>query len=657
MLVEETAPLEPPGRSRPIQWAVALVLVLIVGSFSYLDGQRYLGLQRAVRETLTAREAMSETLSLLKDAETGVRGFLFTGETKFLEPYDNAQPVLQADLLKLTHIGETNPAQTASAARVDVLARQELETLHMMIEQRNRSQLLDAGAVMLLERGKQIMDELRVEIARMLVRADAHLDEREQASVRAMFRVELVMCVVIVSGVALAFAGLSGAQRETRQARAMARRLSRDIEAKEAAEKQLRAQSRLQESILDNIGDGVFVVSSDRRALVLNPAARQILPLAPGDSLPAEWSKVCKIYLPDGETLFPREQGPLLRALAGEPTDGLEMMARTRDGELRSYSVSTRPIQEDGGIVGAVSVYRDTTDRIRVARDLEESEHRYRVLSQATFEGILVTIAGRIVDSNENFARWLGYTPRELIGMAKVDLFAEAERARVHELSQQPEVLYEARLQRRDGSCFPVEVRARMVSLRDQQVRLAAVRDITERKRREAELEALSLRDALTGLYNRRGFMELARHELELAERARKCCATFFADLNGMKVINDKLGHDAGDDAIRAAGKVLARVFRSSAVVARLGGDEFAIFVVDCDEAGIAPMCARIERAVADSNSTSAARYRLSMSAGAAIWTPGTPASIADLMRDADARMYEEKRARHRRASMRIVRS
>ncbi|HVZ35322.1 MAG TPA: CHASE3 domain-containing protein, partial [Polyangiaceae bacterium] len=440
--MEETAPLEPPGRSRSVQWTVALVLVVIVGLFSYLDGQRYLGLQRTVRETLNAREAMSETLSLLKDAETGVRGFLFTGDIKFLEPYDNARPALHADLLKLSDIGETHPAQTASAARVDVLARQELETLHMMIELRNRSELLDAEAMMLLERGKQIMDELRVEIARMLVRADARLEEREQASVRAMFRIELVMGVVILSGVALAFAGLAGAQREARQARDMARQLSRDIEAKETAEKQLRAQSHLQESILDNIGDGVFVVGSDRRALVLNPAARRILPLAPGDSLPSEWSKVCKIYLPDGKTLFPREQGPLLRALAGEPTDGLEMMARTRDGELRSYSVSTRPIQEDGSIVGAVSVYRDTTDRIQAARDLEESEQRYRVLSQATFEGILVSVAGRIIDTNENLARWLGYSPRELIGMAKVDLFPEAERARVHELSRQPEVLY-----------------------------------------------------------------------------------------------------------------------------------------------------------------------------------------------------------------------
>ena len=73
------------------------------------------------------------------------------------------------------------------------------------------------------------------------------------------------------------------------------------------------------------------------------------------------------------------------------------------------------------------------------------------------------------------------------------------------------------------------------------------------------QLRALSLRDELTGLHNRRGFMEVAEHQLKSAARAKECCAVFFADLNGMKVINDQLGHEMGDHAIRAAADVNSR--------------------------------------------------------------------------------------------------
>jgi PAS domain-containing protein len=90
----------------------------------------------------------------------------------------------------------------------------------------------------------------------------------------------------------------------------MATRLARDIEAEEAAERGLRSHAELQESILDNIGDGVLVLSSGRRALVINPTARKFLPLVPDQMMPANWSTVCQVHLPDGTTVFPAEQKP-----------------------------------------------------------------------------------------------------------------------------------------------------------------------------------------------------------------------------------------------------------------------------------------------------------------------------------------------------------
>ncbi len=215
---------------------------------------------------------------------------------------------------------------------------------------------------------------------------------------------------------------------------------------------------------------------------------------------------------------------------------------------------------------------------------------------------------------------------------------------------------------RRDGSRFPVEVRGRLLTFRNEVVRIAAVRDITEKKQREAQLHdqaeqlrALSLRDELTGLYNRRGFMELAQLQLLAAQRCEGPCAVFFADLNGMKLINDQLGHEMGDHAIRAASQVLSKVFGAADVLARLGGDEFAVFVSDCDEERARELIPRIDRSVADANGVSTARYRLSISAGFAAWSAANPRDLDGLMKLADANMYHAKKERHGRASLRVL--
>ncbi|HEX4474277.1 MAG TPA: sensor domain-containing diguanylate cyclase, partial [Polyangiaceae bacterium] len=339
----------------------------------------------------------------------------------------------------------------------------------------------------------------------------------------------------------------------------------------------------------------------------------------------------------------------------------VEMLIVVPTGESRSYSVTTRPMSRGGATVGAVAVFRDWTDLRRATKELVENEQRYKILSEASFEGVAITKEGKIQDSNPNFAHWLGYEPADLVGMTGIELFPEDERARVRELSTEDEVGYEARMLRRDGSTFPVEVRGRFAKFHNDVVRLAVIRDITEKKQREAELlekteqlRALSLRDELTGLYNRRGFMEIAEHHLKTDQRARKPCAVFFADLNGLKLINDQLGHEMGDRAIREAARVLESVFRASDVVARLGGDEFAIFASECDDLGVVAAAMRLERAVSDLNDTSTNRYRLSVSVGAAVLHADEPRDLAALMQAADQNMYDVKRARHQRFSLRV---
>jgi diguanylate cyclase (GGDEF)-like protein len=156
----------------------------------------------------------------------------------------------------------------------------------------------------------------------------------------------------------------------------------------------------------------------------------------------------------------------------------------------------------------------------------------------------------------------------------------------------------------------------------------------------------ISIRDELTGLYNRRGFLEVAGQAHSQAVRDARPCAVIFVDLNGMKRINDELGHDVGDEALVDTAHVLNCGTREGDVVARLGGDEFVVFARDFGADQLDPLRSRL-RELADARGADQKRpFRLSMSLGAAIVELAAPSSIEQLLERADAAMYEQKNAR-----------
>lgn len=648
-----------PIERRITPWLIALTAVLLVGVVSYTNARGYLQTQRAVREALSAREAANEVLSLLKDVETGARGFMLTSEPGFLEPYSSAREKLPRSLEVLARVGELDAELGASARRTQQLATRTLSDAERLIALGKNSELKPLDVLPMLEGGKRIMDEVRVEVDTMNARTDLRLDERERATKAASFRLSLALGSALCAAVLITLAGLSGARREAAAARRTSEQLARDVAARKNAEQSLREQTRLLESVLENIDDGVAVMDRQRKLVVLNPAASRLFPYQVGDEMPDDWVERGRVFLPDGVTPFPAEAGPLTRAIQGEPSDSVEMTIVSAEGSPRSYAVTTRPIAEDGEVFAAVAVYRDTTEDKQAERRLLESEQRYRVLSEASFDGVVVSRDGVVVDSNETFAAWVGRSAEDLLGMSGIEFFAPDDRERVQHHALHEEPGYEAHLLRADGTRFPVEVRGRFITNAGQRFRIATVRDITEKKRKEAELEtrsellhAISIRDELTGLYNRRGFMQLAL-EAQSRDTSGAPSALFFADLNGMKVINDKLGHEMGDHAIVAAAKALTQVFGPDALVARLGGDEFAVFVAPSEPNALRTATARLEEAVSAINAASTARYRLSISMGVATNPPHK--DIAALMQAADAAMYEAKRLRHQRRSLRVL--
>lgn len=159
------------------------------------------------------------------------------------------------------------------------------------------------------------------------------------------------------------------------------------------------------------------------------------------------------------------------------------------------------------------------------------------------------------------------------------------------------------------------------------------------------QIHRLSLTDELTGLYNRRGFRLLGEQALRQASRSGRACTIMFVDLDGLKRVNDDLGHEAGDAMISHAASILRQISRESDVVARLGGDEFCVLALDQDDGGEA-LSVRLRDALVDVNPDADKPYALSASIGLAYRPAQSHLSLDDLLATADQRMYEEKHSK-----------
>ncbi len=160
------------------------------------------------------------------------------------------------------------------------------------------------------------------------------------------------------------------------------------------------------------------------------------------------------------------------------------------------------------------------------------------------------------------------------------------------------------------------------------------------------EMERLALTDELTGLRNRRGFFLLADQGLRMARRTQDKCLLVFADLDGLKQLNDTQGHAAGDALIVAAARLLTRVFRDSDVIARLGGDEYAVLAfVDHSDTSVA-VSKRLQSGIDEFNRQAGRPFQLSISFGIEELPDTDDVSLEALISQADHAMYGRKRER-----------
>lgn len=189
------------------------------------------------------------------------------------------------------------------------------------------------------------------------------------------------------------------------------------------------------------------------------------------------------------------------------------------------------------------------------------------------------------------------------------------------------------------ASIIPVEVVISAIIGSDGELRefVGIARDITQRRKVDEELRYLSTHDHLTQLYNRAFFdAELQRH----ASGREFPISLVLADLDGLKKVNDTLGHEAGDTLVKGAATVLRTAFRQSDVIARTGGDEFVVILEGIDEAGAATSLERINLCIEMFNAGNDG-VPVSLSAGAATANQGS--ELQEALKEADRRMYQNK--------------
>src|SRR5829696_6272420 len=340
------------------------------------------------------------------------------------------------------------------------------------------------------------------------------------------------------------------------------------------------------------------------------------------------------------------------KVAGGENVTQHEMAHLKKDRTPIDVSLTISPIMDGKTITGASVVARDITERKRAAGSLAQQS----AAMKASMDGIaIIDHSGVCIYLNDAYAKIFGYAdPAGLIGASWEMFYFDEELSRLKEQIM-PAVWRdgswrgEAMGLKLSGGTLPLEI---SISSVDGGGLVQVVRDITERKEIEETLRNSSLKDDLTGLFNRRGLLKQAAPYFDFARRQKENLLLLFIDLDGMKRINDEFGHNEGDNALINTAAILNGSFRSSDIIARLGGDEFTVLVTDLN-ASKEDAIARLNENLRAYNASETRGHKLAFSIGVATLEPERMACFEELLEQADQAMYEQKRMKRGRGSER----
>lgn len=435
--------------------------------------------------------------------------------------------------------------------------------------------------------------------------------------------------------------------RQTIRARALASELER-----------MRISEERYRTLFDFTTDGVICHGSDGMVVSVNPAAEHILGLSASEILcMAPWAIWHGIADSSGKSIRLEDIPPVVAMRdATHEKDVIVGAHHGRSGERIWLQLESIPVVRpgEGAAHQVVAVFMDATHNQR-------TEDRFHGIVEASPNGlVMVDSRGRIAMANQSCTRLFGYRPDELLGQSAGMLFPESmrvqyERQLAHYLDAPTIIevggLGELQVRHKHGEWVPVDAGLRPISTLDGAFVLVTFVDASERHAAQTQMTRLAFYDDLTGLPNRRFFIDRLQHAIAIGERHRHTGALLFLDIDNFKSINDSFGHEAGDVLLKEVSERLQSVLRTSDTVARMGGDEFVILLEELG--GKSPLAATLARDVADKVLEALGLpYNIagnvlagSVSIGVVLWGGDVGINSSELLKRSDLAMYSAKRS------------
>ncbi len=332
----------------------------------------------------------------------------------------------------------------------------------------------------------------------------------------------------------------------------------------------------------------------------------------------------------------------LRKAMEKGKINNLETRFRAKNGDVFICLFSAE-VLEIGGRRYLLSVTKDITGRKKIEEELRLSEDKFSKAFESSLISMTITRLsdGMFLAANKAVCRQLGYEKEEIVNRTSLDINfwvniddrAEvAKKIKAKEPVKEMEILY----RNRSGEVRIGSYSAERINLNGEPCTLSMMIDISDRKRSEEQVRYLSYHDKLTGLYNRAYFEEQLQR---MATSRQMPVSLIMGDVNGLKLVNDALGHQEGDNLLIDVAEIIRKFCRQDDIIARWGGDEFIILMPNCSSQNAAGILERIRTACQQLNNRP---IKSSIALGQA--TMGsTSQDLGDIIKEAEDKMYRNK--------------
>ena len=484
----------------------ALLILLGAILLSWQDWKIFRGAMAESRHARSVLDANETLLSAMKDAETGQRGFLVTGDKQYLEPYQRALARISPAQTQLAELTRDDSEQAERLKLLAPLVSEKLAELAQGIAIREKQVTLPGSDFASMDRGKRDMDQIRELCAEIKSAEAAGLSRRREAldlhgqrtRLATLLGDAVLFVLLLIAGVMLAS---SGAQSD---------RLIGELR---VSEKSIAEVRDLLQTTLSSIGDAVMVADAEGKVTFINPVAQALTRCTPEQ---AKGRPVTEVFRIVNETTRATVESPVTRVLREGTIVGLanHTVLLARDGREIPIDDSGAPIRDQqGSVIGVVLVFRDITARKKA------EEASLRLASIVEFSGDAIVsqrLDGVLLSWNAAATRMFGYTEAEMVGnnlsiLALGENTDDPEHILERLRAGEPAIHYEAVRHRKDGSLL--EIAAVASPIRDNAGELIGVsrtcRDVTETKRtvealRESEEQLrLSAEAAQLGVWRR----------------------------------------------------------------------------------------------------------------------------------------------------------